>query len=280
MAKFMPETQVTFAEVDDNYKQFVEKFKPKKTTDECYTPEIVYEAIADWVANYYGFDRSRIVRPFYPGGDYERYPYEPDSIVLDNPPFSIISEIVYFYNANGIKYFLFAPYLTNFVIGRGTECCHFITATAITYDNGATVDTAFVTNLDDRLVVAEPELYKVIKAANEQLKKDEKKHPPKYSYPDNVITAAKIGWIMNKGIRYELKRDDAIFIRELDHQKANGKAIYGGGFLVSDRAANEKKRAEKAAAEKAAAELEAAHKWKLSDRELAIIEALGKRGTK
>ena len=27
------------------YFDFVEKFKPKKTTDDCYTPENVYEAI-------------------------------------------------------------------------------------------------------------------------------------------------------------------------------------------------------------------------------------------
>ena len=30
----------------DDYKGFVNKFKPKKTTDDCYTPAIVYDAIA------------------------------------------------------------------------------------------------------------------------------------------------------------------------------------------------------------------------------------------
>lgn len=33
----------------EDYDGFVEKFKPKKTTDDCYTPPLVYEAIADWV---------------------------------------------------------------------------------------------------------------------------------------------------------------------------------------------------------------------------------------
>ena len=44
---------------DDNaeYAAFVEKFKPKKTTDDCYTPENIYNAVADWAANKYGFDR-------------------------------------------------------------------------------------------------------------------------------------------------------------------------------------------------------------------------------
>ena len=53
----------------EDYDGFVEKFKPKKTTDDCYTPEIVYNAIADWVANEYNLDKSVFVRPFYPGGD-------------------------------------------------------------------------------------------------------------------------------------------------------------------------------------------------------------------
>ena len=33
------------------YDEFVEKFKPKLTTDDCYTPPVVYEAVADWAAN-------------------------------------------------------------------------------------------------------------------------------------------------------------------------------------------------------------------------------------
>ena len=29
------------------YKGFVEKFKPKKTTDDCYTPLLIYEAVKE-----------------------------------------------------------------------------------------------------------------------------------------------------------------------------------------------------------------------------------------
>ncbi len=32
-----------------NYEEFVEKFKPKKTTDDCYTPPIIYDAVLNWV---------------------------------------------------------------------------------------------------------------------------------------------------------------------------------------------------------------------------------------
>ena len=31
------------AEKSNDYEGFVEKFKPKKTTDDCYTPPLVYD---------------------------------------------------------------------------------------------------------------------------------------------------------------------------------------------------------------------------------------------
>ena len=33
----------------EDYDGFVEKFKPKKTTDDCYTPQNVYDCILQWV---------------------------------------------------------------------------------------------------------------------------------------------------------------------------------------------------------------------------------------
>ena len=33
----------------ETYEEFVEKFKPKKTTDDCYTPLVVYEVITSSV---------------------------------------------------------------------------------------------------------------------------------------------------------------------------------------------------------------------------------------
>ena len=74
------------------------------------------------------------------------------------------------------------------------------------------------------------------------------------------------------------------FVRALDAQRAHKKAIFGGGFLLSEKSTAEKLKAEKAAAEKAAAEKAAAEKanaekvgaevWGLSDRELEIIREL------
>lgn len=53
---------------DEDYNDFVEKFEIKKTTDDCYTPKLVYDAVADWVANEYDLKRENFVRPFKPGG--------------------------------------------------------------------------------------------------------------------------------------------------------------------------------------------------------------------
>ena len=39
--------QITLADVDPHYQAFVDKFKPKKTTDDCYTPENIYKVVLD-----------------------------------------------------------------------------------------------------------------------------------------------------------------------------------------------------------------------------------------
>ena len=59
----------------ETYEEFVEKFKSKKTTDDCYTPPGVYAVIKDWACKEYSIDPAKIVRPFYPGGDYENFDY-------------------------------------------------------------------------------------------------------------------------------------------------------------------------------------------------------------
>lgn len=33
----------------ETYEEFVDKFKPKKTTADCYTPPEIYQAVKDWV---------------------------------------------------------------------------------------------------------------------------------------------------------------------------------------------------------------------------------------
>ena len=254
----------------NNYDEFVEKFKTKLTTDDCYTPPLVYAAVLRWCCEKYAIPAdAQIVRPFYPGGDYERYSYPDGCYVIDNPPFSIVSKIVKWYQARKIRFFIFAPYLTNLGI---RNCNHLITPVSVTYENGAKVDTSFVTNLGDDLIASEPELYRLIKAADEATQKASKKELPKYAYPDHVLMASDVGYMAKHGVRFAVKARDCHFIRALDAQREHGKAMYGTGYLLSDRAAAERAAAERAAA---SARVASAKVWTLSARESEIIRGLG-----
>ena len=258
---------------DAEYRAFVDKFNPKKTTDDCYTPPIVYDAIRDWACEKYDIDPACIVRPFYPGGDYERFCYPEGCVVLDNPPFSILSKICAFYLDREIPFFLFAPSLTAFS-GKSVvmRMNHIVCDADITYENGANVRTAFVTSFGgDVIAQTAPDLYQIIKAANEKNLKSQKKELPKYDYPYNVLTAAMLQRYSKYGVDFKVRRGDCVHISKLDVQHAKGKAIFGGGLLLSERSA-----AERAAAERAAAEKIAVHHWDLSQRERDIISSLGR----
>jgi hypothetical protein len=254
------------AEADNpEYQEFVDKFKPKKTTDDCYTPKIVYNTVADWVAAEYSVDRSQFVRPFYPGGDYRAFDYSGGKIVVDNPPFSIISEIVRFYAEKAVPFFIFAPGLTLFSgCAELAAVRYVIAAVTITYANGANVMTNFITSLGDAFVDVRPDLHDKIKEANDENLKSSKRTVAKLQYPMSVATAARLGYLAIHGIAFRLQKADAVFIRKLDAQKG-GDSIFGGGLLLSERAA-----AERAAAERAAAERAAAMCFTLSEREIEI----------
>lgn len=141
--------QLDLAEESEEYRQFVEKFKPKKTTDDCYTPPEIYQVVLDYVTERYGIDQNSVVRPFWPGGDYQTEEYPNGCCVVDNPPFSILSKIVDFYIERSIPFFLFYPTLTAISNRRNVmKLNHIICHTSITYENGAKVNTSFVTNMD------------------------------------------------------------------------------------------------------------------------------------
>lgn len=263
--------QLTMAEITPEYEQFVEKFKPKKTTDDCYTPDNVFSAVVQWVVDEYGIDEEKIVRPFWPGGDYENFEYPDDCVVLDNPPFSIITKIVRFYEEKEIKYFMFCPYLTALNIRAKSTI---ITNSTIIYENKAKVATSFVTNMDDSIIRTAPVLRKAVESANKA--NEGKANLPKYEYPANVLSATMCGYLVKHGIEFKVDRKDAIHINALDSQRAKKKSIFGSGYLLSEKAAAEKVAAEKAAAEKAAAEKVQREKWELSDREKQIIAELGR----
>mgnify|MGYP000345648455 FL=1 len=265
------------------YEAFVDKFKPKKTTDDCYTPPLIYEAVKAWACKQYDIDPDNIARPFYPGGDYEHYDYPDGCTVLDNPPFSILTRICRFYLERGIRFFLFAPSLTAFG-GKDTcmEMTHIVCGADITYANGAVVRTAFVTNLGGDVVArTAPDLLSMIEAAMVKIRQETRRELPKYQYPGHILTAAMLQKYSKYGIDFEVRRKDCTRVSKLDAQAEHGKAIFGSGLLLSDakaaeRAAAERAAAERAAAERAAAERAAARVWRLSDRELEIVKGLGK----
>ncbi len=263
-------------ESSEEYKEFVDKFKPKLTTDDVYTPDNVYKAVRDWTVQRFGLDGAPIVRPFYPGADYKSADYPAGCVVIDNPPFSILSEICAWYESQGIRYLLFAPGLTLFSINSGRSR-YLPCGCSIEYTNGASIATSFVTNMGNYRIEISPELYAAVDAANAENMRKSHKLMPVYSYPDNVASVA-----MNKlakwGQRMQISDGDLLFMRALDAQREVDKAIYGGGFLLSTKAAAEKAAAEKAAAEKAAAG-DPDRTWQLSERELALIAAMDKGET-
>ena len=203
---------------------------------------------------------------------------------MDNPPFSIFSEIIRFYIERGIKFFLFAPSLT--ILNYSDRATAIALMANVTYENGANVSTSFVTNMDDKEICArtDPELYKLITEVDKENQRALHKELPKYIYPEHVVTVAMMGRWSRYGVEQSFKHDSTKLIDALDEQKEVGKAIYGKGLLLSEKAAAEKAAAEKAAAEKAAAEKAAAEKaaaekaaaetWQLSERERAIVAGL------
>ena len=192
-----------------SYDEFVEKFTPKKTTDDCITPPKVFEAIKNWACDEYKIDPQNIVRPFWPGGDYEDFKYPDNCVVLDNPPFSIFSKICEFYINHKIKFFLFAPALTIFS-GRKIlkHTNHILCDASITYENGAVVNTGFVTNLTEGVVAqTAPELGNIIKNTCQMLRQKERIELPKFKYPDHVVTSAMLGKYAKYGVHLKIKKE-------------------------------------------------------------------------
>ena len=263
----------------ETYEEFVEKFEIRKTTDDCYTPKNIYDAVAGYVERRYCLARERFVRPFFPGGDYENFVYDETSVVVDNPPFSILSSIIRFYSSKNIKFFLFAPALT-LLAPTCDGYCGIAVGAPITYENGARISTSFVTNLENDIARTSPTLYKIVTEENKKNERGKRSKLPKYNYPDNVVTAAFLQRLSKCGERFSIPRNEAVRISALDMQKEHKKTIFGKALLCSEAITAEKaaaeKAAEKAAAEKAAAE-KAAEKenavtWLVSAREKKIIE--------
>lgn len=260
------------------YKAFVNKFKPKRTTDDCFTPPEVYEVVKKWVLEKCPQVAGlKVVRPFYPNGDYKAEDYT-DSVVIDNPPFSILAEIKNFYRHGGIPFFLFAHSLTLFSrAGEEVGVNYIIPDADITYQNGANVRTSFVSNLfGDDVIILAPDLGQSIKQAQAEAKvaRGEKKRLV-YKYPKNLISSALLQKYVSRGVQLTIKRHEVHYVEQLDSQIKHNKKIYGRGYLISDHVVKVLEEARKEAeVQKEQKEEEPDNIWELSERERNIIEEL------
>lgn len=241
-----------------NYAAFVDKFKGKKTTDDCYTPPAVMEVVNDYVRNLPNVGDRPFVRPFYPGGDYQAFDYPDNCVVVDNPPFSIYSKIVRWYLKNGIDFFLFAPSLTMCV--RGVDVCYVVASAAVLYENGATVNTSFTTNL---LHGVRFRLDKHLRDEIERAKVKPTKNLRQNNYDDHVVSPA----LLLKYARgcFDIAASEIAEVGDLDVLKDSGRPFFGTPWLVSDSVV-ERMRIERERIER--------ERIPLSPRELEIINQL------
>lgn len=192
----------TKKQVFEDYDAFCSKFSSSapKTTDDCYTPQPVYDAVLEWLRSQVNIEGRSIVRPFYPGGDYKNEEYPENCVVVDNPPFSILAEIVRFYTAAEIDFFLFAPGLMLFSSYSSYSYNTAIVANAnIVYANGASVQTGFLSSLfPDIAIMVSTSLHDAIEHAQER-----PCAPPRlrrYEYPNNVVSSALLNAAVGGGI--------------------------------------------------------------------------------
>lgn len=261
---FGERTIVNNVKKKDTYSDFVDKFTLKKTTDDCYTPDAVYDIIIDYVSKRVDLSDKKIIRPFYPGMDYKKEDYPENGIVIDNPPFSILSGIIKYYTDRKIKYFLFAPHMTLF--SNNADCTMIVCGADITYQNGAIVKTSFITNMfNDIKIIGDSKLYNELMYLNDKIKKN----LPKYIYPDNTLTVSMCFKYIENGLDFEIMKKDVQHCRALDSQKLFNKSFFGGGFLVSDKVVELKNILDYSVNQNTNTVI-----WNLSDREKQIIKKM------
>ena len=248
-----------------DYESFIKKFTEKpKTTDECWTPPDVYEAVVRFVGGLIDLGGRDILRPFYPGGDYERAEYPEGGVVIDNPPFSMFTRVCRFYSERGIPFFLFGPGMTIFSCLK--YCSAVIVGEQITFSNGAKVRCNFATNLlGDTLVLASPRLSRMIGECPSQ---DVKVNLPHYRYPEEVVGVSTMQTIARGEEEFSIAKEGVAIIRTLDLHPKKGGGLFGDHLLVAKATARATARAAEVAKDAIPIEL--------SPRERGIVAGLAR----
>lgn len=245
-----------------DYESYVAKFQnKKKTTDDTYTPPDVYDAVLHYVGTIYDMSGKEVLRPFYPGGDYRHAVYPEDGVVVDNPPFSIFTEICKFYSEAKIPFFLFGPGLT--ILSVLKYCSVVVICKSIIFSNGASVKCNFATNLiGDTWVTTAVALDKAIGQLKSQ---NVTKKLPKYSFPTNLLSVSDFQTIVRGGKDFEIRKTEGVICRNLDNfPKKTG--LFGDHILVTTERGGAAERAKERAKETIPVEL--------SQRERRIIDKL------
>lgn len=205
------------------YLEWLKKFENKKTTDDCFTPVEVYDALIGWLKKEGKIrEGQKVVRPFYPGGDYTAEEYPAGCVVVDNPPFSIMKDIVAFYDKKRIPFFLFFDSRTLFgkAYVNNERICLLPICASVKYENGAVVNTSFMSSLFPGLRIYAPgELRKIIE--DSQVKPDEK---VQLDFDPHVRRFSSFGTAVRYGETIKIKN-----IRPFDNEH-----LYGGGILIGD----------------------------------------------
>ena len=210
----------------ETYEQFVDKFKPKKTTDDCYTPDAVMDVVNDYVERRYNVSRETFIRPFWPGGDFEHEDYT-GKVVVDNPPFSILAKIVRFYQERRVPFFLFCNGLTGVYNTKNPGVTFIAIHAVIVYENGAKVPTGFLTNMEPE-TAARTDLE--LDSAINELLPDKRKRKKKMEMPDNYWTSSRLNTAAAHGKLVVIPRSRARFsMKTPDDEK-----IYGGAVIYEE----------------------------------------------
>ena len=247
-----------------DYESFLAKFADNpKTTDDCFTPKDVYEAVVKYVGTIYDMSDKVVLRPFFPGGDYENAVYPENGIVIDNPPFSMFLPIVKFYTARDIPFFLFGPGMT--IVWASKYCTVLCINNNIVFENGASVACNFASNLfGDVVAMTAPLLSELIAKCKSQ---NTKQKQLQYIYPDNMLCVSDLQAICKGGIDFAVRRSETHMIDKMDlHPKKCN--IFGTRFLVSDDVRRRKDEAIEQARQSTFVQIE------LSQREKRIVERL------
>ncbi len=132
---------------------------------------------------------------------------------------------------------------------RASKACTIAVNASIVYENGAKINTNFVTDMEPGVaLMSAPTLRARLDEVCDRLERQQKKKLAKLAFPDDVLTAARCGWFSAHGTDFSVRWDECACIGSI-----GAKQIHGDGLLLNSRAAAERAAAERAAAERAAA---------------------------